>query len=64
MPSDGEKTPLEDLKDKLRSFFGTQDSQKKKDDLARMVSQQEVVQGDVLRKMLGKTSAELGSARK
>jgi cell division protease FtsH len=30
MPSDGEKTPLEDLKDKLRSFFGTQDPQKKK----------------------------------
>ena len=33
MPSDGEKTPLEDLKDKLRSFFGTQDPQKKKNAL-------------------------------
>jgi cell division protease FtsH len=33
MPSDGEKTPLEELKDKLRSFFGTQDPQKKKNAL-------------------------------
>src|SRR4030043_913676 len=33
MPSDGEKTPLEDLKDKFRSFFGTQDPQKKKNAL-------------------------------
>ena len=28
------------------------------DELARLVSQQEMVQGDVLRKMLGKTSAQ------
>jgi hypothetical protein len=33
MPSDGEKTPLEELKDKFRSFFGTQDPQKKKNAL-------------------------------
>jgi len=29
MPSDGKKEPLEDLKDKIRSFFGTQGPQKK-----------------------------------
>jgi cell division protease FtsH len=33
MPSDGKKEPLEDLKDKFRSFFGTQDPQKKKNAL-------------------------------
>jgi cell division protease FtsH len=33
MPSDGKKDPLEDLKDKFRSFFGTQDPQKKKNAL-------------------------------
>jgi cell division protease FtsH len=33
MPSNGEKTPLEELKDKFRSFFGTQDPQKKKNAL-------------------------------
>jgi len=33
MPSNGKKEPLEDLKDKLRSFFGTQDPQKKKNAL-------------------------------
>ena len=29
MPSDGKKEPLEELKDKLRFFFGTRDPQKK-----------------------------------
>jgi cell division protease FtsH len=33
MATDGKKEPLEDLKDKLRSFFGTQDPQKKKNAL-------------------------------
>jgi cell division protease FtsH len=33
MPSDGKKEPLEDLKDKFRSFFGAQDPQKKKNAL-------------------------------
>jgi cell division protease FtsH len=33
MPSNGKKEPLEDLKDKLRSLFGTQDPQKKKNAL-------------------------------
>ncbi len=33
MPSDGKKEPLKDLKDKFRSFFGTQDPQKKKNAL-------------------------------
>ena len=33
MPSDGKKEPVEDLKDKLRSFFGPRDPQKKKDAL-------------------------------
>jgi cell division protease FtsH len=33
MPSDREKEPQENLKDKLRSFFGTQDPQKKKNTL-------------------------------
>ena len=31
MPSNGKKEPIEDLKDKLRSFFGPRDPQKKKD---------------------------------
>jgi cell division protease FtsH len=33
MPSDGKKDPLKELKDKIRSFFGTQNSQKKKNAL-------------------------------
>jgi len=33
MPSNGKKEPIEDLKDKIRSFFGPQDPQKKKDAL-------------------------------
>ena len=33
MPSDGKKEPQENLIDKLRSFFGTQDPQKKKNAL-------------------------------
>ena len=33
MPSDGKKEPMEDLKDKFRSFFGPRDPQKKKDTL-------------------------------
>ena len=33
MPSDGKKEPIEDLKDKIRSFFGPRDPQKKKDAL-------------------------------
>jgi cell division protease FtsH len=33
MPSNGKKEPIEDLKDKIRSFFGPQDSKKKKDAL-------------------------------
>ena len=33
MPSDGKKEPLEDLKDKFRSFFHAQDPQKKKNAL-------------------------------
>jgi cell division protease FtsH len=33
MPSNGKKEPLEELKDKFRSFFGTQDPQKKKNAL-------------------------------
>jgi cell division protease FtsH len=33
MSSDGKKEPIEDLKDKLRSFFGPRDPQKKKDAL-------------------------------
>src|SRR3989304_6815590 len=33
MPSNGKKEPIEDLKDKLRSFFGPRDPQKKKDAL-------------------------------
>jgi cell division protease FtsH len=33
MPSAGKKEPLEELKDKFRSFFGTQDPQKKKNAL-------------------------------
>ena len=33
MPSERKKEPLEDLKDKLRSLFGTQDPQKKKNAL-------------------------------
>jgi cell division protease FtsH len=33
MPSNGKKGPIEDLKDKLRSFFGPRDPQKKKDAL-------------------------------
>ena len=33
MPSDGKKEPIEDLKDKFRSFFGPRDPQKKKDAL-------------------------------
>ena len=33
MSSDGKKDPLEDLKDKFRSFFGTQDPQKRKNAL-------------------------------
>ena len=31
MPSNEKKEPIEDLKDKLRSFFGPRDPQKKKD---------------------------------
>ena len=31
MPSNGKKEPIEDLKNKLRSFFGPRDPQKKKD---------------------------------
>jgi cell division protease FtsH len=34
MPSNGKKEPIENLKDKLRSFFGPRDPQKKKDALA------------------------------
>jgi len=34
MTSNGNKEPVEDLKDKLRSFFGPQDPQKKKDALS------------------------------
>ena len=33
MPSNGKKEPIEDLKDKIRSFFGPRDPQKKKDAL-------------------------------
>jgi cell division protease FtsH len=33
MPSNGKKEPLEDLKDKFRSFFGAQDPKKKKNAL-------------------------------
>jgi cell division protease FtsH len=33
MPSNGKKEPIEDLKDKIRSFFGPQDPQKKKNAL-------------------------------
>jgi len=33
MPSNGKKEPIEDLKHKLRSFFGPRDPQKKKDSL-------------------------------
>jgi cell division protease FtsH len=33
MPSDGKKEPMEELKDKFRSLFGTRDPQKKKDGL-------------------------------
>lgn len=33
MPSDGRKEPIEDLKDKIRSFFGPRDPQKRKDAL-------------------------------
>src|SRR5512139_349673 len=33
MPSNGKKDPIEDLKDKIRSFFGPRDPQKKKDAL-------------------------------
>jgi cell division protease FtsH len=33
MPSNGKKEPMEDLKDKFRSFFGPRDPQKKKDAL-------------------------------
>src|SRR5512137_1114558 len=33
MPSNGKKEPIEDLKDKFRSFFGPRDPQKKKDAL-------------------------------
>jgi len=33
MPSNGKKEPIKDLKDKLRSFFGPRDPQKKKDAL-------------------------------
>ena len=33
MPSNGKKEPIEDLKDKLHSFFGPRDPQKKKDAL-------------------------------
>jgi cell division protease FtsH len=33
MASDGKKEPIEDLKDKIRSFFGPRDPQKKKDAL-------------------------------
>ena len=33
MPSNGKKEPIEDLKNKLRSFFGPRDPQKKKDAL-------------------------------
>src|SRR4030042_4216442 len=33
MPSDGKKDPIEDLKDKIRSFFGPRHRQKKKDAL-------------------------------
>jgi cell division protease FtsH len=33
MPSNGKKEPIQDLKDKLRSFFGPQDPKKKKDAL-------------------------------
>ncbi|HME42353.1 MAG TPA: ATP-dependent zinc metalloprotease FtsH [Syntrophorhabdales bacterium] len=33
MPSNGKKEPMEELKDKVRSFFGPRDPQKKKDGL-------------------------------
>jgi hypothetical protein len=33
MPSNGKKEPIDDLKDKLRSFFGPRNPQKKKDAL-------------------------------
>ena len=33
MPSNGKKEPMKDLKDKLRSFLGPRDPQKKKDAL-------------------------------
>jgi len=33
MPANGKKEPIEDLKDKVRSFFGPRDPQKKKDAL-------------------------------
>ena len=33
MPSDGKKEPLENLKDKFRSLFGSRDPKKKKDAL-------------------------------
>ena len=33
MPSDEKKAPMEELKDKVRSLFGSRDPQKKKDGL-------------------------------
>jgi hypothetical protein len=33
MSSNGKKEPIEDLRDKFRSFFGPRDAQKKKDAL-------------------------------
>ena len=33
MPSNEKKEPIEDLKDRIRSFFGPRDPQKKKDAL-------------------------------
>jgi cell division protease FtsH len=47
---------MEQAHQRVRGILSAQ--RKVLDDLARLVSQQEMVPGDVLRKMLGKTSAE------
>jgi len=48
MPSSGKKEPIEDLKEKLRSFFGPRDPQKKKDALPPQDSFQHLVFPDRL----------------
>jgi cell division protease FtsH len=47
---------MEQAHQRVRGILSAQ--RKVLDDLARLVSQQEIVRGDVLRKMLGKPSAE------